>query len=120
MKEDRKIVCLITGTSYTCAPDYYKKKIEEYGSAENLKQFFVSKKAKNLLSRGYSVLEIRNLIECADNLIAADSPELDALLAYHKVKTTKKSSHNFSTHTSSPKVIRLIENLKAKALNKEQ
>ena len=120
MKEDRKIVCLITGTSYTCAPDYYKKKCEEYGSAENLKNFFVSKKAKQLLTRGYSVQEIRNLIECVDDLVDSNCIQIEQLLAFHKVKSKKASTQNFSTHTSSSEVARLIENLKAKAVNTEQ
>jgi hypothetical protein len=47
---DRSLVCLISGKKYIFSKDYFEKKIEEYGGAEQLKKFFVTKKVKSLIS----------------------------------------------------------------------
>mgnify|MGYP007003551512 CR=1 FL=1 len=69
------------------------------------------------MGRGFSVAEIRNLVECSEDLVSADAPEIEAILAFHKVKSVKKNTANFNTHTSSSAVQKLVENLKAKAVN---
>ena len=63
---DRKVVCLITGQSVMMGKDYFAKKAEEYGGEENLKKYYISKKAKSLVRRGYSVNEIRKILNITE------------------------------------------------------
>ena len=41
----RNLQCIITGSKYTFGKEYYAKKIEEFDSEDNLKRFFITKKA---------------------------------------------------------------------------
>jgi len=63
---ERKITCLITGKSYTFGQDYFDKKVKEYVDKDNLKKYFITKKAKNYLNKGYSIQEIRNILNVDD------------------------------------------------------
>ena len=67
---NRNLICMITGNKYTFAKDYYDKKIEEYKSEESLRKFFITKKAKTYLNKGYSVREIRNMLNVDSSNIA--------------------------------------------------
>ena len=59
---DRKVTCLITGQSVMMGKDYFTKKAQEYGGEDNLKKYYISKKAKSLVRRGYGVNEIRKIL----------------------------------------------------------
>ena len=54
----RRICCLVTGKSYTYGKDYYDKKVEDYIDEDNLKKYFITRKAKNYLNKGYSIQEM--------------------------------------------------------------
>lgn len=111
---DRKIVCRITGTTYTFAQEYYKKKIQEYHDDDSLKKYFITRKAKNLLVRGYSVDEIRKILGIdAVDLLPANDPSIIALYDYHKIKQPqKKSTLNFNTQKSDHDVSVFINSLR--------
>ena len=99
----RKITCTITGKSYTFGKDYFDKKVKEYIDESNLKRYFITKKAKNYLNKGYSVQEIRNILNVDDeNLPGADS------------QTAKKISNtlNFATHKSDSEVAEFINTIR--------
>ncbi len=114
----RKITCLITGKSYTYGQDYYEKKTKDYIDEDNLKKYFITQKAKNYLNKGYSIQEIRNILNVnEDNLPGADSNEVMDLIEFHKVQanqTAKKISNtlNFATHKSDPEVVHFINNIR--------
>ena len=114
----RKITCLITGKSYTYGQDYYDKKVADYIDESNLKKYFITQKAKNYLNKGYSIQEIRNILNVdTDNLPESDSPQVVELIEFHKVQasqTAKKISNtlNFATHKSDPEVATLINNIR--------
>ena len=114
----RRITCLITGKSYTYGQDYYDKKIKDYVDEVNLKKYFITQKAKTYLNKGYSIQEIRNILNVEEsNLPAADSELLMELIEFHKIQashTAKKISNtlNFATHKSDPEVTHFINNIR--------
>jgi hypothetical protein len=115
----RKVKCQVSGKSYTLNSDNYTSKIEEYGGEEdNLKKYFLTKKVKAFLERGYSVQEIRNILNTdTSDLYDSESREMEELITFHKIKnntTSKKvaSSLNFATHKSDPDVLEFINNIR--------
>jgi DNA-binding transcriptional MerR regulator len=114
----RKITCLITGKSYTYGQDYYDKKTKDYIDEDNLKKYFITQKAKNYLNKGYSIQEIRNILNVSEEgLPDVDSQEVVDLIEFHKVQATqtaKKISNtlNFATHKSDPEVVAFINNIR--------
>ena len=114
----RKITCLITGKSYTYGQDYYDKKTKDYIDENNLKKYFITRKAKNYLNKGYSIQEIRNILNVEeDELPDADSQEVAELIEFHKIQashTAKKISNtlNFATHKSDSAVAEFINTIR--------
>ena len=88
----RKITCLITGKSYTFGKDYFDKKVKDYIDESNLKKYFITKKAKNYLNKGYSVQEIRNIL-------SVDAKKISNTL-------------NFATHKSDSEVAEFINTIR--------
>jgi DNA-binding transcriptional MerR regulator len=114
----RKITCSITGKSYTYGQDYYDKKTVDYIDENNLKKYFITQKAKNYLNKGYSIQEIRNILNVdEEGLPETDSEQLVELIEFHKIQasqTAKKISNtlNFATHKSDPEVTHFINNIR--------
>lgn len=117
---DRSLICQITGKKYIFAQAYYDKKVEEYGDINNLKKYFVVKKVKSLIERGYNALEVRNLLGINNSsLLPVDSQEIKDILTYHKIKVenvSKRATTNFATHKSDPDVSTFINNIKQQSL----
>lgn len=117
---DRSLVCKITGKKYIFALEYYEKRVEEYGDINNLRKYFVTKKAKSLIERGYSAQEIRNLLAVtAKELLPDDSQEIKDVISYHRLKVdanSKRTSSNFATHKSDTDVSAFINNIKKQSL----
>ena len=89
---DRKVRCIVTGSSYTFGKDYYEKKVKEYQDKETLKKYFITRKAKNYLYKGYSIQEIRNILNVTEeDLPGEDSQDIKDLIDYHKIQS---SAHN--------------------------
>ena len=114
----RKITCLITGKNYNYGQDYYEKKVVDYIDEDNLKKYFITQKAKNYLNKGYSIQEIRNILNVnEDNLPGADSEVIAELIEFHKIQasqTAKKISNtlNFATHKSDTDVTKFINTIR--------
>ena len=114
----RRITCWITGKSYTSSQDYYNKKVTDYIDEANLKKYFITQKAKTYLNKGYSIQEIRNILNVnEESLPAADSEQVVELIEFHKIQasqTAKKISNtlNFATHKSDPEVTHFINNIR--------
>jgi uncharacterized protein YfbU (UPF0304 family) len=112
---DRTLNCLISGNKYTFTKDYFNKKVEEYGNVEDLKKYFVTKKVRSLIERGYNVQEIRNILTVVEsNLPGPDSQDVKDIMNYYSIRkdATKKAALNFATHKSDPDVAVLINNIK--------
>ena len=61
-KNTCKLACIITGKTVTINKDYYEKKVSEAGDEATLHETYACKQAKSLLKRGYSINEIRKLL----------------------------------------------------------
>ena len=114
----RKIQCVVTGKAFTFTEEYYNKRVEEYLDESNLQKYFIVRKAKNYLERGYSVQEVRNILNVIDNsLPEPDSQLIKDLIQFHKIKNNETSKRvantlNFATHKSDNDVAEFIKNLK--------
>ena len=114
----RKVQCLITGNSYTFGKDYYNKKVEEYKDEESLRKFFITKKARTYLNRGYSVREIRNILNVDDlELPSEDSQDIIDLIDHHNLNFNSNKNRalkniNFSTHKSDIEVSQFINTIR--------
>ena len=114
----RKVTCSITGKNYTYGQDYYEKKVADYVDEDNLKKYFITQKAKNYLNKGYSIQEIRNILNVNENDVPdPDSSEIAELIEFHKIQasqTAKKISNtlNFATHKSDPDVTSFINTIR--------
>jgi|TARA_R110001583_G_scaffold40754_3_gene130050 DNA-binding transcriptional MerR regulator len=115
---ERKIICKVTGKGYTFGQDYFDKKVKDYIDKDNLKKYFITKKAKNYLNKGYSVQEIRNILNVnEEDLPTSDSQEIVELIEFHKIQashTAKKISNtlNFATHKSDSEVAEFINTIR--------
>lgn len=112
----KSIKCKISGKSFTFTNDYFNKRVLEYNDVDTFEKYYVSKKVKSLITRGYSVQEIRNILNITgDNLISVDSQEIIDIMIYHSLRNetiSKKNSSNFATHKSDPDVSAFINNIK--------
>lgn len=112
----RGVECLISGKKFIFNPEYYAKRVEEYGDEESLKKFFVTKKVKSLINRGYTVQEIRNILDITDsNILDAEDQSVKEVMVYHNLKasaTSKRTSCNFATHKSDEDVSIFINNIR--------
>jgi hypothetical protein len=113
---DRSLVCLISGKKYVFSKDYFEKKIEEYGGIEQLKKFFVTKKVKSLISRGYKIDEMRRILAVEDStdLTPADSQDIREIISFHKMKidsSTRRNNNKLPTIKTDPIVAAFINNL---------
>jgi uncharacterized protein YfbU (UPF0304 family) len=112
------VQCLISGKSYVFSNEYYAKKIEEYKDEETLKKYFITKKVRSYLERGYSVQEIRNILGVSgDDLPSSDAQCITDLVSYHALllgsETRKKPTQtNFINHKTDSDVAVFINNIK--------
>ena len=113
----RSVRCLISGTQYTLSQDYYAKKIEEYSDEDTLQRFFVTKRVKGLIARGYDACEIRNILEIDEkDLFDCDSPEINNIINYHKSKSDialRRTNASFVNLKTDADVSEFINNIKS-------
>ncbi len=112
----RSVTCIISGKSFNFATAYFAKRVEEYTDVESLQRYYVTKKVKSLIIRGYSAQEIRNILNVNDDdLVGVDSQEIKDIIVYHSLRNetiSKKNSSNFATHKSDSDVSAFINNIK--------
>ena len=114
----RSLSCTISGKKYNFNKDYFDKKISDYTDEDNLRKYFITKKVKTYLNKGYSVQEIRNILNVKESdLPEADSEDMKELIDFHKVSgsaTRKKIANtmNFAMTKSAPEVTALINNIR--------
>ena len=67
MPSTQKIECIITGKRTVYSGEFLQKKIQEYGSEEKLKKLYICREVKSFLKKGYSVTDIRKILNVDDN-----------------------------------------------------
>jgi len=113
----RKITCKVSGKSYTFSKDYFEKKVVEYGDEDSLRNYFITRKVKTYLNKGYSINDIRNIMSIDDesSLAGSDSEEIRAMIEFHSVRNKGKnkrvSNMNFATLKSDPDVAAFINTI---------
>ena len=112
----RVVSCKISGKSFTFTNEYFNKRIEEYVDVESLEKYYVTRKVKSLIQRGYNAQEIRNILNItSEGLASVDSQEVIGIMNYHNVRNetiSKKNSSNFATNKSDHDVSVFINNIK--------
>lgn len=104
-----KLTCVITDKSITVSDEYYQKKVYEFGSEEKLNSLYVSRQAKNLLKRGYSCVEIRNLLKIEKSLSDISSEKIKEIL---KITDDDINIDKINIKKSDPEVEQFINALK--------
>jgi hypothetical protein len=112
----RSLTCKISGKTFTFSQDYYSKKIDEYGSVDNLTNFFVTKKVKSLIKRGYEPQEIRNILHVdSDSLQDASEQSIRDVITFHsenKINIKKIASLASVAYKTDPDVAVFINNIR--------
>lgn len=69
----KKLKCIITGRILAASIEYYTKKLEKVGSEENLHKTYICREAKDLLSKGFTVDQVKQQLGANEENI--DIPE---------------------------------------------
>jgi len=115
MRKSLKIKCIVTGKESFFSGEYLAKKIKEYGCIESLEKYYVSREVKTLLTKGYKINEIINILNVNSNN-AIPHPDIMAFIESKYTKTKLKVpivSENLSGFTynkSDPDVEIFINN----------
>lgn len=116
-----KLVCNITGQTLVASKDYYAKKLEHANNdIAALDRTYICRKAKSLIKRGYSVEDIRKMLNINPKTVNDISPEhLTEILEADKSLDVQRILSNFDTVSSlvanntDPEVKRFIDMLKS-------
>lgn len=103
----KKLTCVVTGKTTSINDDYYSKRVEEHGDEQLLTQRYVCKQVKSLLTRGYSVAEVRDMLNVKQSLPDV-SPDAIAWIMGNSVA----SSPVFHLQTSDERVTKYINTIK--------
>ena len=119
----KAVNCKISGKSFTFTDEYFNKRVIEYTDVDTLEKYYVTKKVKSLIARGYNAQEIRNILNITGSeLVDVESHEITDVMVYHGMRVdtpTKRSSSNFATHKSDSDVSVFINNIKDLNYDKE-
>lgn len=72
MNKSLNLKCVVTGSSTVYAGNFLQSKIDEYGSEQQLIEQYVCKEVKAFLKKGYSIVDIRKLLNVSEE---EDLPE---------------------------------------------
>lgn len=97
-----KLVCNLTGVAMSIDEDYYAKKVKQYESEDNLKNFYIQNKIITMIKKGRSIEDLAALFG-----FSVDSEKIgyyNELVAFHNkdnsmLKQPKKESKTTITET---------------------
>ena len=116
MSSTQKIRCVITGKQTIYSGDFLQKKIQEYGSEENLNKYYICREVKSFLKKGYGIQDIRKILNVDDDTPLPDNDVLkeledsfrkDSILKEHP--TFNEALTNFTYNKSDPDVEKFIK-----------
>lgn len=104
-RKTRKLVCNITGKPLFAGKAYYDKKIKKAGSEEHLHNTYICREAKALVKKGYSITDIRHVLDVVDNF--------EPTITDKEVKTlVNTTSLRLNTNDNSVSIIRTDPDVK--------
>lgn len=114
MKETKtkKLTCNITGKVLFAAGQYYKKKIEQAGTEEDLHRLYVCREAKSLLKKGYTVDQVQSSLDAEQYNCSLTEDDIQLIVG----KTTLRINNNDAAEPMSiiktdPDVAQFIKNI---------
>ena len=72
----KKLVCNITGKETMYSGDFLQKKIDEYGSEEQLNKLYISREVKSFLKKGYKIPDIRKIMNIDEQDSSLDKNQI--------------------------------------------
>lgn len=114
-----KLTCIVTGRVLLATDDYYARKIEKAGSAEQLERSYICREAKNLIKQGTSVDRARDILNVKDtNLPDVPQDVLDCVRATDRVHFRRfnniKNINSMINTTTDPQIKDFIKNIRSK------
>ena len=116
---NRSLTCLITGKKYQFSADYFSKKVADFGDVETLRKYFITKRAKSYIYRGYSAAEIRNILNIEDtSLVDPECQEIRDIISYYRLNNpnAKKVNSVILSDKTDEDVACFINNIKGTTL----
>jgi hypothetical protein len=116
-KKTRKLMCVVTGRTLLATKDYYERKLERAGDEQKLHSTYICKEAKDLLTKGYTVEKIREMLNVDTTDLQDVSQETVAEVLNTRNNTYRKvnifnTTNNLLNFKTDPEVKQLIHNLK--------
>ena len=116
-KKTRKLICVVTGRAWLATRDYYERKLERAGSEDKLHGTYICKEAKDLLTKGYTVEKIREMLNVNMDNVGDVSQETVSEVLNSRNNTYRKinvfnTTNNLLNFKTDPEVTQLINNLK--------
>ncbi len=69
MPSTQKINCVVTGKPTVYSGDFLQKKIDEYGSEDNLTKYYICREVKAFLKKGYKCEDIRKVLNVCESVL---------------------------------------------------
>ena len=116
-RKTRKLTCIVSGRTLLATKEYYARKVEKIGGAEKLHSTYVCKEVKDLLTKGYTVEKIRDMLNVDSSSLQDVTQETISEIVNSR-KTPYRKVNIFNTSTTllnfktDPDVLELIDNLK--------
>jgi hypothetical protein len=96
-----KLTCNVTGNSYYVTAEQLQSKSESVDLTINeFIKVYVCKKASLLLQKGHNIYDIRNLIDCAEDLPKLTPEQEDIITKMYMQSNIRRVLSNFSSVSS--------------------
>lgn len=104
-----KIKCNLTDKVYSFYESYYNQKINQYGSEENLKKFYIQNKIISFIKRGHDIYSIGELF--GFNTDSNNEEYYKELIGFHRKNLVQYNVNEKVTFIETdPEVTNLIKN----------
>ena len=97
IKKTRRLSCIVTGKVLIATREYYDRKLKNFKNEQEMHDTYICKEAKNLLTKGYTVDKIRDMLNVSKELPPVPQQVLDSL---GSDKPTLKTINNNNTPIS--------------------
>jgi hypothetical protein len=108
MSKTKNLKCVVTGAETMYAGNFLSKKMEEYGSEENLEKYYVCKEVKAFLKKHYTISDIRKVLQ-VDLTTTLPSKDVISFL-----ETQFKDQHNLKSTLDLTNISQFTNNLSDK------